>query len=219
VFFSGGVADCIGSTAEDDETLYRYGDIGLLLGQSLYRHAAYRATTVCHSQETLRATVIGAGTHLVSISGSTIAFSAELLPMRNLPVLKLDEEEVRLWMQGNLQQILQKVTWFRKETDHTEIALAFSGIARPTYFEIKQLAEAVHALYTQPELQEQTPILIIEHDMAKALGQALQLLFRRQRRMVCIDGVPTQEGDYIDLGMPIMNDLVIPVVVKTLVMG
>ena len=37
-------------------------------------------------------------------------------------------------------------------------------------------------------------------------------------QLICIDSVGIREGDYVDLGSPIMNGVAIPVVVKTLVM-
>jgi len=84
--FSGGVADCMEQTGQD---LLRYGDIGILLGQSL------------RPEETIRATVVGAGSYTTSVSGSTIIYSeAALFPLKNLPVLRLTPEEQALCLEG-----------------------------------------------------------------------------------------------------------------------
>lgn len=220
VFFSGGVADCIfSSQAAAPAELFAYGDIGCLLGRSILQNPIYSAISVCHAAETLRATVIGAGVHLVSISGSTICFSKELLPLKNVPIFKLSEAQAKQLSAADYAPIAEKMAWFQKTTDEELIALAFTGIRNPTYFEIKQFAAALHALYSLEQFQSLAPILIIEHDMAKALGQALRVLFGGQRQLICIDGVSVRDGDYIDLGQPIMNDLVIPVVIKTLIIG
>ena len=36
--------------------------------------------------ETIRATVVGAGRHAVSLSGSTVYFPSDILPLKNIPV-------------------------------------------------------------------------------------------------------------------------------------
>jgi ethanolamine utilization protein EutA len=61
-------------------------------------------------------------------------------------------------------------------------------------------------------------LVLTEQDYAKVLGQAL----RRQvkdRPVICIDSVRAEEGDYLDLGRPLMDGVVLPVVVKTLIFG
>ena len=53
----------------------------------------FRNLQVIESAETIRATVVGAGSHTTEISGSTITYTKEVFPIKNLPVLKLSEEE------------------------------------------------------------------------------------------------------------------------------
>ncbi len=43
--------------------------------------------------ETIRATVVGAGSHTTEVSGSTITYTSEKFPLKNLPVLKLSIDE------------------------------------------------------------------------------------------------------------------------------
>jgi ethanolamine utilization protein EutA len=59
-------------------------------------------------------------------------------------------------------------------------------------------------------------LLALESDTAKALGQALRALAGSERAVICIDAVHVEQGDYLDLGKPLLDGLVIPVVVKTL---
>ena len=40
-----------------------------------------------------------------------------------------------------------------------------------------------------------------------------------RRQVVAADSIQTEEGDYIDFGKPVMNGMVIPVVIKTMVFG
>ena len=67
ICFSGGVADCIRETGGDP---FRYGDIGPLLGRSIREGALCRAFPVMEAGETIRATVVGAGTYTTALSAA-----------------------------------------------------------------------------------------------------------------------------------------------------
>ena len=58
--------------------------------------------------------------------------------------------------------------------------------------------------------------IIIERDYAQALGQALKGL-APSRSLLVIDQVGLSEGDYIDIGTPLMDGRVVPLSVKTLI--
>ena len=61
--------------------------------------------------------------------------------------------------------------------------------------------------------------MVLEKDIAKALGLRIREELGGRRKVVCIDGIRAEQGDYVDLGRPVMNGMVIPVVVKTLLFG
>lgn len=90
ICFSGGVADCIYRT---DKEPFAYGDIGVLLGKAIRGSGLFWEFSVIDAAQTIRATVIGAGSYTTTISGSTIAYSVDLFPMKNVPVLKLSSRE------------------------------------------------------------------------------------------------------------------------------
>ena len=113
VCFSGGVADCIGRQGGEDVP---YGDIGVLLGRSIAANPDLAALPQLEAAETIRATVVGAGTYTTTISGSTIDYVAELLPMKNLPVLKLTAGEERRCYEGESSPLAEKIAWFRAQS-------------------------------------------------------------------------------------------------------
>jgi hypothetical protein len=59
-------------------------------------------------------------------------------------------------------------------------------------------------------------IAIIERDYAQALGQTVKAM-APDRPLLVIDQVGLAEGDYIDIGAPLMDGRVVPLSVKTLV--
>ena len=61
-------------------------------------------------------------------------------------------------------------------------------------------------------------MIVLRHDMAKILGRLLREEVK-DRPVVSIDSVIVQQGDYIDMGKPLMEGMVIPVIVKTLIFG
>ena len=69
VSFSGGVADCIGRDFPD----LQFGDLGPELGRAIRNSDLCRGEYVL-GQETIRATVIGAGCHSTQLSGSTVYY-------------------------------------------------------------------------------------------------------------------------------------------------
>ena len=216
VFFSGGVADCMDAHGSD---LIPYGDIGVLLGRSLAQGALVRSIQRMKGSETIRATVVGAGTYTTSISGSTISYAEELFPMKNLPSLKLTLSQQEQCFAGDRAFLAGQIRWFLEQSGAEELILALPGKPDPGYGELKTLAGCLAAAMDQA-LPPGKPVLIaLEQDMAKALGFLLQGLLQGKRKVVCIDGVKLEQGDFIDLGKPMLDGLVVPVITKTLLFG
>ena len=59
-------------------------------------------------------------------------------------------------------------------------------------------------------------IVITKHDYAQSLGQTIKGL-DADRPLLIIDQIGLEEGDYIDIGSPLMDGRVVPLVVKTLI--
>ena len=194
--FSGGVADCI----QRDLPWTEFGDMGPILGRTI------RASRLCQGEyrlgdQTIRATVIGAGCHSAQLSGSTVFYRNVAFPMKNLPVAKVEDG----FDPGKISETLTQ-----QEADR--VVLALPGIQAPAYDQVKAMASAIaEGFGSQPV------IVALEQDMAKALGHALALILPPDREVLCIDNVRLDAHSYLDVGAPVGYAL--PIVVKTLILS
>lgn len=211
--FSGGVADYVYHPAGGD--WFRHGDIGPLLGRSLYESPAFLHERLLRPQETIRATVVGAGSHTTMLSGSTIFFTdASLFPARNLPVFVPEAETEQGALEGDSVPLAAEADRFRQEYDTDRFVIRLARTGSPSYRTLCRLADALGALAGQ--LPAGPPLYVLtEQDFAQALGQALRR--RIERPVICIDSVQAQPGDYLDFGKPLRDGVAVPVVVKTLI--
>jgi ethanolamine utilization protein EutA len=171
-------------------------------------------------KETIRATVVGAGSNAIDISGSTIAWNDKsILPIQNIPIVKMcAEDEADSW-KVFASRLAEKLTWFKDESGAYQVAaIGFAGAHNPSFDLIKSLnAKIIQGMADY--LKGNNPvILIIENDMAKALGYSLMNTLP-QKKFIVLDSIKVDLGDYIDIGLPVSAGRVIPVVVKTLVFG
>jgi ethanolamine utilization protein EutA len=216
ISFSGGVADYIDNENRSD--VFRYGDIGILLGKKIANSKLVEKFNVLASAETIRATVVGAGSHTTDVSGSTITYIENVLPLQNIPVLKLSgDDEKRIDSKGLSNVIREKLNWYEFEGERQIIALAIEGTRNPRYLHIQELASAIVTGMNEYINKGEPVIILVKEDMAKALGHSLVAKLPKKHPLVCIDTVQVQNGDYIDIGTPIGEGSVLPVVIKTLV--
>jgi ethanolamine utilization protein EutA len=187
VSFSGGVADCI----ETQGDWLQFGDLGRILGKKI------RESLLCQGEyalgnETIRATVIGAGCHSTQLSGSTVYYRNLQFPLKNLRVVVVEDE-------------------IPDESAEEPSVLFLRGIPTPKYADVAALARRI------VDARRLGPVLVcVEVDMAKALGQCLAGILPPDREILCIDRVRLSSESYLDVGAPVGPAL--PVVVKTLVL-
>jgi len=216
ICFSGGVADGI---YHPGDNLFEFGDIGLMLGASVAASSLVKDYHLITAGETIRATVVGAGTYTTSISGSTITCTTDIFPLKNIPVLKLSQPEQAACFSGDKKMVAGKIRWFMTQSDSDLIILAMDGIKNPSYAQAKTAAQCLADAMDQCFAAGQPLVLVIESDIAKAVGQLMYQHLGGARQVVAIDSIRVEEGDYVDMGRPVMDGMVIPVVVKTLIFG
>ena len=197
ISFSGGVADCIDSAHPP----FAFGDMGPILGKAIRRSRLCSGEYML-AENTIRATVIGAGCHSATLSGSTVFYRDVTLPVKNLPVAALDETA-----QFDPAAIARAL----RGQDAEPVVLAMPGMENPGYGEIQRLAGAIAR-----GCEGRQVFVCLQADMAKALGQCLALLLPGQP-CLCIDRVALDGGSFLNIGQPIGPAL--PVVVKTLVLA
>lgn len=215
VTFSGGVADIIYNPTDEDP--FRYYDIGPILGKAIRNCPAFHSIKIYDAVETIRATVVGAGTHTTEVSGSTIRYEADCLPIKNVPVVRMTEDE-----EDNLQlfskNLTEKIDVFTNRSKDEKIAIALGGKKYTAFDKIQELASAIIAGIKSYDNPKVPIIVVVEKDIGKVLGNALKvMLLEQNRKVICIDSIFVKDGDYIDIGEPVANGRVVPVVTKTLI--
>lgn len=216
VFFSGGVADLIYHEYVDT---WAYGDIGVLLGRAIRESRLFTDFQKMEPGETIRATVVGAGTYTTTISGSTITYSDDIFPLKNIPVIKLDEELQEACFAGETEPVIRRIQWVLGQNDEEHFILAMPGKRNPGYTEMKRAAASIRQIMDRVQPPGEPILLVIESDIAKAMGQMIRQQPDLKRQVVAIDSIHVEDGEYVDMGKPMMNGMVIPVVVKTLIFG
>ena len=205
VTLSGGVGECYRNQPADP---FCFSDVGPLLATALHEHPRLRGINVQFPAQTVRATVIGAGAHTLSLSGSTIWLDDVKLPLRNLPVaIPADNADLATaWQQALIQLDLAP------QTDAFVLALPASLPVR--YAALLTVIDAILEFITR--FPNPHPLLLVAgQDFGKALGMLLRPQLQ-QRPLAVIDEVNVRAGDYIDIGTPLFGGSVVPVTVKSL---
>jgi ethanolamine utilization protein EutA len=215
VFFSGGVADAVYETGAGT---FAYGDIGVLLGRAVRQSGLCTRLRLLRGGETIRATVVGAGTYTVRLSGSTIYYRGAVFPRKNLPVLRLRAGEEGACYQGEDAPLIERIRWFLSQHDTEFLAIALAGVRNPGYGELNAAA-GVFARAAAVLAPAAPLVILTERDMAKALGQLVAARLSGDRALAVLDSIRAEDHVYIDLGMPLMDGMVVPVVIKTLIFG
>ena len=192
--FSGGVADCIAKDYDDAS----FGDIGPLLGRTIRRSALCRGEYFL-GEETIRATVIGAGCHSLQLSGSTVFYRNVTFPLKNIPAVVLENPDSA-----------RAVTAALHTREEERVFLVIPGMAAPSYGEVEKLADILAEGFGRREI-----LVCLEGDWAKALGNCLHLRLP-DRPCLCMDGLSPEDASWLDVGAPVGSAL--PVVIKTLVL-
>ena len=216
LMFSGGIGhyyyNSIPINSVSDAT--RHDDVGPLLAESLRGHGVLNTYTIVPPSETVRATVLGASSQTVTLSGSTIWAEREILPLKNVPVIR-PALPATLEPYAVSRSVSAAVTRWDVDLTTDPFAVALELDRALDYQLLTQLAGGLNDFAnTMPD--DRPLIVIVERDYAQALGQTIKGI-APSRALLVIDQVGLSEGDYIDIGTPLMEGRVVPLSVKTLI--
>ncbi|NHJ01154.1 MAG: hypothetical protein EAX86_03385 [Candidatus Heimdallarchaeota archaeon] len=216
--FSGGVAEYIYQKTKVD-----YQDIGLNLGQTIRTLMFESNYSLIEAPEKIRATVIGASEYTLQVSGSTTFMSKKIprsiFPIRNLPIVtpQIDREALSIeYVKTQIISSLQRLDI--TEGDET-IALAFHDPVRTVYDKLAIFGKGIVSALPKTIAKNKTIILVFDTDCGNSVGNVLIRETGITNNVISIDEISLKEGDFIDIGEPIVEDRVFPVVIKSLVFG
>lgn len=220
IWLCGGVAEFIIKPSLDK---FEFFDLGGLLAEAISQKLNESHMQFKIPEQPIRATVTGAGMYSMQVTGSTIDFDIEHLPLRNIPLIRPFENDLEL---SDVSQVLSKVESALRRIDpecrNSTVAIEMPPLEKSKdYPSLKNIAASL-ASVAAAHSQLRPFVIIVREDLGMALGQ----LFRQSAEMplIVIDGVITADGDFIDIGKPVSLDengiaRTIPVVLKTLVFG
>lgn len=195
--------------------VFIHNDVGPLLASALNLNPRIQEFKRIEPDETVRATVMGAASQTITLSGSTIWAEKELLPLRNLPVVRPAMEGMQS-PSGISEALRLAARRWESGDDEGQVATVIDFPALIDFPTLQAVASGV-VDYAGSRKDPSAPIvLILEHDYAQVLGQSIKAM-NPQLPVLVIDQVGLDEGDFIDLGSPILGGRVVPLSVKTLI--
>ncbi|MFV0429433.1 MAG: ethanolamine ammonia-lyase reactivating factor EutA [Arachnia sp.] len=221
-FVSGGVGTLYYDDAPADTLgqVARWGDVGPLLARSLREDPRWAGMRVERPSQTLGATVLGAATQQVRLSGSTIWAEDSHLPLRNAPVIepRLADHAPGLTDAAAISRSLgQSVErWDRGQGSCGDFVISLDLPHRLNFEQLSAVADGTVS-FAQSHLPAGRPLVLVsEADYAQALGQTIKQRLSTVP-LIVVDQIQLGEGDFIDIGEPLFDGRVVPVSVKSLV--
>ncbi|MFW9800487.1 MAG: ethanolamine ammonia-lyase reactivating factor EutA [Candidatus Thorarchaeota archaeon] len=213
LMLSGGVAEYVyGSETKD------YNDLGIPLADEVRRQLEERGILLTQPEHRIRATVIGAGQSTLQVSGSTTFLTSGLAyPLRNLPVVAPHISKVRSSASDVRQAVVSALRRFDLEEGTDPMILAFNDAVRPSYEKLTEFVRGVVEGLPNTVAEELPILMCFDSDIGNSVGNVMRRETDVKSKILSIDEITLYEGDFVDIGEPIIEGVVVPVVVKTLV--
>ena len=223
--FSGGVAEMIYDTDEDkesNETSNPYNDIGRYLAEEIKHLIEENNLPLIEPENKIRATVIGAGSFSLSVSGSTCYYDESVeLPLENVPVVPINIDSKDLYNEDRMNEFKDIISRALKNFSLIEgediFALYFKDILIGS--SIVALAKIIEIALPNSIANNKLILVILRGDGGKMLGLTLKKNTSIKNNLFCLDELELEAGDWIDIGAPFQTDnrKAFPVTIKSLV--
>ena len=210
--FSGGVMEHI-NAAEPIEA----GDIGATLAMAVDARLSVTSGLSTVSPSAIFATVIGASSFAVALSGSTIYVSdPDVLPVRGVPVVRPP-----VVLSGALSAELIRATTRRHLArldllDGDEpIAFAIDLTGEPSFERLEALASGLGGALEGNGTR--LVCFVFSADVGRNFGLLVKEGGHYPGAVVSVDGVDLREFDSVDIGVPAGSTGAVPMAIKSLV--
>jgi ethanolamine utilization protein EutA len=195
-----------------------HNDIGKSLAKKINALTKRLKPPVLEPTHKIRATVIGAGAHSLSISGSSGFMDEEIsFPINNVPVIRVDVDRLKLSVPYVVTKIREAFARFDKEEGDEVVALYFWDPVQNSYPQLELFAQSIEAALPRSMANHIPIILVFKGDIACSVGNVIRRETGLKDNLLTLDELDLVEGDWIDIGSPLVEDQVFPVTVKSLV--
>ncbi len=210
--FSGGVAEMIYGESK------AYNDIGAYLAEEIKALMEECELPIFEPENKIRATVIGAGSFSLSVSGSTCYFDKSILfPLENIPVINVNILKENFSPENLEKEVNRAFKRFDMQEGGDLVALYFKDPIHRSAYYLPEFAKAIEKALPNSISKNMMIILIFGQDMGGSVGIALRRETAIQSNLICMDELELEEGDWIDIGAPLYSGQAFPVTVKSLV--
>ncbi len=129
----------------------------------------------------------------------------------------MDVDQSKLSVEHVVSQINAAFQRFDQNEGEDILALYFKDPVRVSYPQLELFAHSIEAALANTIENNLPVILIFETDIACSVGNVIQRETQLKSNLLALDELKLKEGDWIDIGEPLVGDQVYPVTVKSLV--
>lgn len=212
VSFSGGVAEFIYGSEE------QFDDIGQYLAKEILSLVNELGWSIIEPENKIRATVIGAGAFTLSVSGSTCYFDKSIeFPINNIPIIPVNVTTEN-YRQGIVEKEIENAfTKYDMKEGEDVIGLYFKDSLFRSYSWLQEFVKSIENALPKSIAGKKMVVLLFETDIGKMVGLMVRRETSIQHNLICLDELFLEEGDWIDIGEPLLSGQAFPVTVKSLV--
>ncbi|NNL75400.1 MAG: ethanolamine ammonia-lyase, partial [Desulfobacterales bacterium] len=116
-----------------------------------------------------------------------------------------------------ISQIETSFRRFDLEEGDEIIALYFKDPVRVSYPQLELFAKSIESALPNTIKNKLPVILIFETDIACSVGNVIRRETQVKTNLLSLDELKLKEGDWVDIGEPLVGGQVFPVTVKSLV--